>query len=96
MSYAMPFEPHERDDPGIRALHKCLQQRREKKKPFDSLASIGRALGVSKQGVAQWDQIPAHHVIAIEALVGLSRYRQRPDIYPPITHERRKGKKRAR
>lgn len=44
-------------------------------------AVLAKACGVTTNAIYQWKQIPAHHVLTIEKLSGVSRYRQRPDIY---------------
>jgi hypothetical protein len=79
----IPFEPQERDDAGLRALIACLAERRAKGKEIGSLSALSRELGLSKQGVAQWERIPWEYVLEIERLLGLKRQIQRPDIYPP-------------
>jgi DNA-binding transcriptional regulator YdaS (Cro superfamily) len=50
-------------------------------------AALGRALGISKQAVANWwktvnPAVPPIHVLALEKLYGIPRHVIRPDIYP--------------
>jgi DNA-binding transcriptional regulator YdaS (Cro superfamily) len=48
-------------------------------------AALGRALGVSKQAVANWwkiSSVPTRHVLALERIYGVPRHIIRPDIYP--------------
>jgi len=58
------------------------------KKPGRGFTEIARVLldtdaPISPQAVQKWKQIPVKHVLALEAATGVSRYRQRPDIYGP-------------
>jgi DNA-binding transcriptional regulator YdaS (Cro superfamily) len=46
------------------------------------VAETARKLGISPQAVSQWEIIPVKHVLRMEELSGISRHRQRPDIYP--------------
>ncbi|MXV58403.1 hypothetical protein GS537_06430 [Saccharibacter sp. EH60] len=39
--------------------------------------------------VLKWKRVPAHHVIAVEALTGIPREQLRPDLYPPRRPTRR-------
>jgi len=41
----------------------------------------GRPL--TRQAVEQWAVVPPRHVLRVEAITGVSRHRQRPDIYGP-------------
>jgi DNA-binding transcriptional regulator YdaS (Cro superfamily) len=45
-------------------------------------AALGKALGLTRQAIYQWERIPVEHVLLIERLTGLPRHQQRPDIYP--------------
>jgi DNA-binding transcriptional regulator YdaS (Cro superfamily) len=45
------------------------------------LMPISKALGVTKQAVSQWHEVPADRVLALEKLSGVSRYDLRPDIF---------------
>lgn len=42
---------------------------------------IARELGLTRQAVNKWDEVPGKHVLAIERLSGVTRYELRPDIY---------------
>lgn len=47
--------------------------------------ALARALGIRPQAVQLWSQkkrIPVSRVLAVEQLVGVSRHRIRPDVYP--------------
>lgn len=44
---------------------------------------VARELGLTRQAVNKWDEIPTKHVLAIERLSGVTRYELRPDIYGP-------------
>ncbi len=56
-------------------------------------SALARALDLKPQGVSQWTQVPAKHVLAVEALTGVSRHDLRPDIYGPAP--RRQPRKKA-
>ena len=45
-------------------------------------SKLSRQLGISKQAVAQWWEVPPIRVLAVEAASGISRHDLRPDIYP--------------
>lgn len=44
-------------------------------------ATLADQLGISRQAVYQWRQVPATRARAIEKLTGMSREELRPDIY---------------
>lgn len=46
-------------------------------------ASLGRALGLTRQAIYQWAKVPPEHVLKVEQISGVSRQRLRPDLYPP-------------
>lgn len=54
-------------------------------KPGRGFTEISRALAgaVTPQAVSKWKQVPPQHCIALEAATGVSRYRQRPDVFGP-------------
>lgn len=59
-------------------------------------AVIARELGITTQAISQWLRPPARHVLTIERLSGVSRYRLRPDIYgdePPVPPKRGNGRR---
>jgi len=45
------------------------------------VVAMSTALGRSRGAVSQWARIPAEHVLQIERMTGISRHRQRPDIF---------------
>jgi TorA maturation chaperone TorD len=45
------------------------------------LGALARGLGISQPSVSAWRQIPAAHVLDVEALTGISRTVLRPDLY---------------
>lgn len=45
-------------------------------------ASLARKLGLQRQAVYQWTEIPSRHVLKVEQLTGIPRHRLRPDLYP--------------
>lgn len=53
-----------------------------------SQAALGRICGVSQPSVWGWihlkGRLPAEHVLAVEAKLGVSRHLLRPDIYPRV------------
>jgi len=46
------------------------------------LTKVAEELGISKQAVSQWDEVPPLRVIALERVSGISRHELRPDLYP--------------
>lgn len=48
---------------------------------FGTAANLAEFLGVTKQGVAAWKQVPICHVRAISEKTGIHPYRIRPDLY---------------
>lgn len=44
-------------------------------------AEIARHLETTHQNVSQWNHVPAHHVIEIAPLLGMSPEQIRPDIF---------------
>ena len=46
-----------------------------------TLTGLSRKLGVSVAALSQWERIPAEHVLMVERLTGVSRYKLRPDIH---------------
>lgn len=47
---------------------------------------VAGKLELTKQAVVKWDKCPAKHVLALEAMSGVSRYLLRPDVYGPEPH----------
>ncbi len=54
-------------------------------KPGRGYTEISRTLkdAITPAAVQKWKQIPTKHVLALEKATGVSRYRQRPDVYGP-------------
>lgn len=48
------------------------------------LEGLATKLGISKQAVSQWDEVPPLRVLAVEDASGVSRCELRPDLYPPV------------
>jgi len=46
------------------------------------LAGLADSLGVTKQAISQWDEVPPLRVLAVERVSGVSRHELRPDLYP--------------
>lgn len=46
------------------------------------LVKLAESLGISKQAVSQWDEVPPLRVLAVEKASGISRHELRPDLYP--------------
>ncbi len=42
---------------------------------------LARALGLRQPTVSGWTRVPAHHVLQVEAISGISRRKLRPDLY---------------
>lgn len=54
-------------------------------RPGRGYTAVSKALGgkITPQAVQKWKQIPPEHCIALEEKTGISRYRQRPDVFGP-------------
>lgn len=46
------------------------------------LTKLAASLGITKQAVLQWDEVPPLRVLAVERASGVSRHELRPDLYP--------------
>jgi TorA maturation chaperone TorD len=46
------------------------------------IGALARGLGISQPSVSTWRRVPAHRVLDVEALTGVSRTVLRPDLYP--------------
>ena len=44
-------------------------------------SKLAGMLGITRQAVEQWEDVPPKHVLRVEGASGISRYRLRPDIY---------------
>lgn len=44
-------------------------------------AMVAKQVGVSHQSVGQWNRVPAHYVLDISPLVGLTPEQIRPDVF---------------
>lgn len=51
-------------------------------KDAGGLTKLAASLGISKQAVAQWDEVPPLRVLEVERASGISRHELRPDLYP--------------
>jgi DNA-binding transcriptional regulator YdaS (Cro superfamily) len=45
------------------------------------LSRLGKAVGITAQGVWRWRRIPPQHVATVERVTGIPRERLRPDIF---------------
>ena len=46
------------------------------------LTKLAASLNISKQAVAQWEEVPPLRVLDVERASGVSRHELRPDLYP--------------
>jgi DNA-binding transcriptional regulator YdaS (Cro superfamily) len=46
------------------------------------LTKLATSLQITKQAVAQWDEVPPLRVLEVERVSGVSRHELRPDLYP--------------
>lgn len=46
------------------------------------LTKLAASLQITKQAVAQWDEVPPLRVLDVERASGVSRHELRPDLYP--------------
>ena len=44
------------------------------------ISRLARLLGLTQPTVSLWKRVPAHHVIEVESLTGISRRLLRPDL----------------
>lgn len=51
-------------------------------KSVGTAQKLAELIGVTPQAISQWDRVPALRVLKVEAVSGVSRHDQRPDIYP--------------
>lgn len=42
---------------------------------------LGRRLGISHAAISQWDNVPAHRLVDVERVTGISREQLRPDLF---------------
>lgn len=47
------------------------------------LTGLAQKVGVSKQAVLQWEEVPPLRVLTVERVSGVPRHELRPDLYPP-------------
>lgn len=43
---------------------------------------VGRALGLTKQAVSQWQRVPAEHVWKVSQMSGIPAWKIRRDVFP--------------
>lgn len=46
-----------------------------------TITSLAKLVGISRQGVSQWDVVPVHRVVDVERATGVPRAELRPDIF---------------
>ncbi len=46
-------------------------------------ARLAKELGITREAVWQWRQVPARHALMVAKLLRLPRHEVRPDLYPP-------------
>jgi DNA-binding transcriptional regulator YdaS (Cro superfamily) len=66
------------DIPGMSDSKEALRRAVDKL----GLVGIARSLGISKQAVSQWEEVPPLRVLEVERLSGVPRHELRPDLYP--------------
>lgn len=61
-----------------------------------SRTAVAKKLDLTRQALDQWKEgVPAKHVLALEAMSGVSRYEIRPDIYGPKPRPNQRAEARA-
>jgi DNA-binding transcriptional regulator YdaS (Cro superfamily) len=58
-------------------------------KEAGGLTKLAASLNITKQAVAQWDEVPPLRVLEVERVSGVSRSELRPDLYPLEVEEAR-------
>lgn len=48
---------------------------------FGTMADLAVKLGLTRQAVSHWKQVPLRHVATISSMTGIPREKIRPDIY---------------
>jgi hypothetical protein len=71
--------PRQVQDAGLDAVLKAIESG---KKGIKSKNQLALALGIRRQAITGWSEVPVKHVLEIERLLGVPRYVQRVDIYP--------------
>jgi DNA-binding transcriptional regulator YdaS (Cro superfamily) len=71
------------------AVYDRLEERYVNGQDVHTVTELARRLGVTKQALSGWRQVPGERVLKIEALIGLKRWVMRPDLYPPPKQSRR-------
>jgi DNA-binding transcriptional regulator YdaS (Cro superfamily) len=68
-----------------RAMCKLAMQRAvdEAVRRTGSLNRLAKRLGISRQALQQWEEVPVRRVLALEEISGVPRHEIRPDVYPP-------------
>jgi DNA-binding transcriptional regulator YdaS (Cro superfamily) len=51
-------------------------------KEAGGLTKLAAFLNITKQAVAQWDEVPPLRVLEVERVSGVPRHELRPDLYP--------------
>jgi DNA-binding transcriptional regulator YdaS (Cro superfamily) len=46
-------------------------------------AAIAKRLGINRQAISQWTEVPWNRVFIVAEVTGLQPHEIRPDIYPP-------------
>jgi DNA-binding transcriptional regulator YdaS (Cro superfamily) len=56
------------------ALDKAIQQ-------AGGVSALALELGITRQAISQWDEVPPLQVLAVEKASGVPRHELRPDIF---------------
>jgi DNA-binding transcriptional regulator YdaS (Cro superfamily) len=46
-----------------------------------SLYALAKLLGMSVQAISEWQRIPSHRILQVEAVTGIPREKLRPELY---------------
>jgi len=60
---------------GMEHLTKWLNEERGRR------GKLAAALNITSGALSQWNQVPAHQALAVEAETGISRHLLRPDVF---------------
>lgn len=80
-------------DEGLKAVFAELDRRAALKKEPSNQAEFAKAIGVTRQAITGWNEVPVTRVLDVESVLGISRKILRPDVFGPRSPTTRKARK---